>query len=61
MNSPVRNAGPIAVVEGAALAALCGLAYYAAFFLQAQISPFVTYTQGVDLFSRPQASNWWPS
>lgn len=53
MKFPVRSASRNAVVEGTALAALCGLAYYAAFFLQAQISPFVTYTQGVDLFFAP--------
>ena len=35
-------------LEGLALATFCGLVYYAAFFLQTMISPWVNYTQGID-------------
>lgn len=39
--------------EGIVLAILCGLIYYSAFFLQTMISPWVNYSQGVDLFFLP--------
>jgi hypothetical protein len=38
----------LSVLEGLALATFCGLVYYAAFFLQTMISPWVNYTQGID-------------
>jgi hypothetical protein len=41
------------LLEGAAIAAFCGLVYYAVFLLQAKLSPFVNFTQGVDLFFAP--------
>ena len=43
----------LSVLEGLALATFCGLVYYAAFFLQSMISPWVNYTQGIDLFFLP--------
>jgi hypothetical protein len=41
------------VLEGTALATFCGLVYYAAFFLQTMISPWVNYIQGIDWFFIP--------
>ena len=47
------SANFIYILEGIALATFCGLTYYAAFFLQSIISPWVNYTQGIDLFFLP--------
>jgi hypothetical protein len=41
------------LLEGPAVATFCGLAYYAVFVLQTEISSFVNFTQGVDLFFAP--------
>jgi len=41
------------LIEGTVLASMCGLIYYAVFFLQTKISPLVNFTQGVDLFFAP--------
>jgi len=36
------------VLESVAVTTFCGFVYYAAFFLQTMISPWVNYTQGID-------------
>jgi hypothetical protein len=46
------------LLEGPAVATFCGLAYYAVFVLQTEISSFVNFTQGVDLFFAPAGISW---
>jgi hypothetical protein len=40
-------------MEGVALSSVCGLAYYAVFWLQTKLSSLVNFAQGIDLFFAP--------
>jgi hypothetical protein len=53
MRFQIVNINFLSVLKGTALATFFGLIYFAAFFFQTVISPWVNYTQGIDLFFIP--------